>query len=70
MGAAIPFALMAASSGADAQSSQATRAGAVPGSKPPLFPDNAQFWYKTLRGFGAANYGGSEFGDGFRPLLP
>lgn len=63
MGAAIPFALMAASSGADAQSSQATRAGAVPRSKPPLFPDNAQFWYKTLRGFGAANYGGSEFGE-------
>jgi len=54
---------MAASSGADAQSSQATRAGAVPGSKPPLFPDNAQFWYETLRGFGAANYGGSEFGE-------
>jgi len=32
-------------------------------SKPPLFPDNAQFWYETRRAFGAAGYGASEFGE-------
>jgi hypothetical protein len=52
--AGIPFALTAASSGA---------AEAAPTSKPPLFPDNAQFWYETRRVFGAADYGGSEFGE-------
>ena len=31
--------------------------------KPPLFPDNIQFWYETVRAFGAASYGGSEFGE-------
>jgi pimeloyl-ACP methyl ester carboxylesterase len=31
--------------------------------KPPLFPDNVQFWYETRRAFGAADYGGSEFGE-------
>ncbi len=31
--------------------------------KPLLFPDNIQFWYETLRAFGAAGYGGSEFGE-------
>jgi pimeloyl-ACP methyl ester carboxylesterase len=28
-----------------------------------LFPDNVQFWYETVRAFGAASYGGSEFGE-------
>lgn len=32
-------------------------------SKPPLFPDNAQFWYETWRAFGAASYGASEFSE-------
>jgi pimeloyl-ACP methyl ester carboxylesterase len=32
-------------------------------SKPPLFPDNIQFWYEIVRAFGAASYGGSEFGE-------
>jgi len=32
-------------------------------SKPPLFPDNAQFWYEARRAFGAASYGASEFGE-------
>ncbi len=31
--------------------------------KPPLFQDNAQYWYETRRAFGAAGYGGSEFGE-------
>lgn len=35
----------------------------APESKPPLFPDNVQFWYETWRAFGAASYGASEFGE-------
>jgi pimeloyl-ACP methyl ester carboxylesterase len=31
--------------------------------KPLLFPDNIQFWYETVRAFGAASYGGSDFGE-------
>ena len=29
----------------------------------PLFPDDPQFWFETLRVFGAAEYGGSQFGE-------
>lgn len=28
-----------------------------------LFPDDAQFWFETVRSFGAAEYGGSLFGE-------
>jgi len=35
----------------------------MPKGKPPLFPDNIQFWFETVRAFGAAGYGGSEFGE-------
>src|ERR1700761_7121941 len=31
--------------------------------KPPIFPDNIQFWFETVRAFGASSYGGSEFGE-------
>jgi hypothetical protein len=31
--------------------------------KPPIFPDNIQFWYETKRAFGASSYGASEFGE-------
>src|ERR1700723_798882 len=31
--------------------------------KPLLFSDNAQFWFETVRAFGASSYGGSEFGE-------
>lgn len=31
--------------------------------KPPLFADDAQFWFETLRVLGAAAYGGSEAGE-------
>ena len=34
-----------------------------PDAKPPLFPDNVQFWFETKRAFGASSYGGSEFGE-------
>ena len=28
-----------------------------------LFPDNSQFWFETLRLFGNASYGGTDFGE-------
>ncbi|MGD3106152.1 alpha/beta hydrolase family protein [Streptomyces sp. YGL11-2] len=28
-----------------------------------LFPDDAQFWYETLRSFGHITYGGADFGE-------
>ena len=70
MSEGIPFALTAASSEGGAKSSTEPHAEAVPERKPPLFPDNAQFWYETWRVFGAASYGASEFwrsADHWRP---
>ena len=32
-------------------------------SKPLLFAGDVQFWYETLRVFGADEYGGSQFGE-------
>jgi pimeloyl-ACP methyl ester carboxylesterase len=29
----------------------------------PLFPTDAQFWFETVRMFGAADYGGAQFGE-------
>jgi hypothetical protein len=54
---------MAASPQVGTQSSTASRAEAAQEGKPPLFPDDAQFWYETIRAFGAAGYGASEFGE-------
>ena len=31
--------------------------------KTPLFPDDAQFWFETVRMFGADEYGGASFGE-------
>jgi hypothetical protein len=45
------------------ESSNVDHAEVASESKPPLFPDNAQFWYETQRAFGAASYGASEFGE-------
>jgi hypothetical protein len=36
---------------------------APPPEKPPLFTDDAQFWCETQQAFGAAEYGGSLFGE-------
>ena len=38
-------------------------APATPAAKPPLFAEDAQFWFETQRAFGAAEYGGSLFGE-------
>jgi dienelactone hydrolase len=35
----------------------------VPALKPPVFPDDVQFWFETQRAFGAAEYGGALFGE-------
>ena len=58
-----PSAMMGENSEGGAQSSSVTHAEAATESKPPLFPDNAQFWYETRRAFGAGSYGASEFGE-------
>ena len=34
------------------------------GAKTPLFPEDAQFWFETVRMFGADEYGGASFGEG------
>jgi len=47
----------------EALQSSSPAAPANPPGKPPLFPDNIQFWYETMRAFGASSYGGSEFGE-------
>jgi dienelactone hydrolase len=63
MSGGIPPAVMAAGSKAGAQSSNVEHAEVVSASKPPLFPDNAQFWYEARRAFGAASHGASDFGE-------
>jgi dienelactone hydrolase len=63
MAAGIPLALIAANVGAVAQSPNGASPAGAPKGNTPLFPDNAQFWYETRRAFGAADYGGSEFGE-------
>jgi len=54
--AGLPLAL--AASGAAAPLSAAEPAG-----KTPLFPEDAQFWFETVRMFGADEYGGASFGE-------
>ena len=50
-----------------AQAADAPSGGApaipTPREKTPLFPDDAQFWFETQRAFGAAEYGGAQFGE-------
>jgi len=51
--------------GAFAENAEPAKAptASEPGAKPPLFADDAQFWFETQRAFGAAEYGGSLFGE-------
>src|ERR1700735_4970163 len=51
---------LAAGAGAGAADAQPAPAGAA---ATPLFPDDAQFWFETLRMFGADEYGGASFGE-------
>ena len=41
----------------------------APKSKPPLFSDNSQFWYETVRYFGAAGYHFAAMDPAVGPLL-
>ncbi len=50
---------LAAGAGVGAASAQPAPASAAT----PLFPDDAQFWFETLRMFGADEYGGASFGE-------
>jgi len=45
------------------ESSPASAPSTAPAAKPPLFADDAQYWFETQRAFGAAEYGGSLFGE-------
>ncbi len=56
---------LATSSFAVAQTPPAGTAAAPkpPAAKPPLFPDDVQVWFETQRIFGAAEYGGSLYGE-------
>src|SRR4051794_37666499 len=51
---------MSAVAGADAALAQPA---ALPPAKHPLFPDDDQFWFETVRAFGNAEYGGAQFGE-------
>jgi dienelactone hydrolase len=59
--AGVPLAMAAGAAGgavaADAP------APTPPAGAPPLFPDDAQFWFETLRMFGADEYGGASPGE-------
>jgi dienelactone hydrolase len=55
---------MAAAGAMDAQAQPGPAPTAPsPKAKQPLFPDDDQFWFETVRAFGAAEYGGAQFGE-------
>src|SRR5580693_6200764 len=58
LAAGLPLALTAGAAGASAPPGVAAPAG-----KTPLFPDDVQFWFETVRMFGADEYGGASFGE-------
>ena len=57
----VAFAAEGLATSAHAQTPQATSKPTGPPN--PLFPDDAEFWYETLRMFGADEYGASSFGE-------
>ena len=58
---ALPMAALAASGVHAADVAAPAAPSVVP--KTPLFPDDAQFWFETVRAFSAAEYGGAGFGE-------
>jgi alpha-beta hydrolase superfamily lysophospholipase len=56
----IPLGLALAGATA-ADGAESAAAAAQP--RTPLFPDDAQFWFETVRAFGASEYGGAGFGE-------
>ena len=63
--AGLPLAVAAGAAQAQTGSqTQAPTSTPVPTpDKTPLFPDDAQFWFETVRMFGADEYGGASFGE-------
>ena len=59
--AQVTLAAVGIAASAHAQTPEATSKPADPSN--PLFPDDAEFWYETLRMFGAGEYGASSFGE-------
>ncbi|MGL4557535.1 MAG: dipeptidyl aminopeptidase, partial [Afipia sp.] len=61
----VSLATLATSTFAVAQTAPPAAAAAPkpPAAKPPLFPDDVQFWFETQRIFGNAEYGGALFGE-------
>jgi dienelactone hydrolase len=59
---AAPLALVAAGA-TGAKGQPAAVPAAPPAPKHPLFPDDDQFWFETVRAFGNAEYGGGQFGE-------
>ena len=62
LASSVPLAALAAT-GVRAEDAPAGSAPAALPAKTPLFPDDVQFWFETQRIFGAAEYGGSLFGE-------
>jgi len=55
---------LAAATATSALAADAPPAAAAPAAPPtPLFPDDAEFWFETVRMFGADEYGGASFGE-------
>jgi dienelactone hydrolase len=56
-------AALAAARTANAQTANAQTGAPPPAPPTPLFPDDAQFWFETVRMFGADEYGAASFGE-------
>lgn len=56
-----PLAVAATAAAQPAAAQVAAQTGAQPTT--PLFPDDVQFWFETVRAFGNAEYGGAQFGE-------
>jgi dienelactone hydrolase len=64
--AGLPFAAAALAGALPATGASATAPaaqGASEAAAPPLFADNAQFWFETERIFGSSSYGVAQFGE-------
>ena len=61
--AGLPLALAAGTTGVAQAAESAASAPPAPSAATPLFPDDAQFWFETVRMFGADEYGGASFGE-------
>jgi dienelactone hydrolase len=63
MGVPVAGLLAGAGSAADAPTGAGASAAGPAATGTPLFPDDAQFWFETVRALGAGEYGGAGFGE-------